>query len=83
MEITSTTKPTLLDLYRKHINEMNKELFEIPGVDPINVLYLFVFGDATKQDAERVLACFNWLAQTTYRLDDLAGIKMSQESTHQ
>ncbi len=68
------TKPTLMHLYREHMAKMNTELFEIPDVHPMKVLYLFFYGDATQQDAERILACFNRLAQTSYQLDDIAGI---------
>ena len=71
-------KPTLLDLYRQHSVIHAQELFEIPGVEPIAVLYLFVFHDATQQDAEQVLACFNRLAQTEYTFDDIATIKTPQ-----
>jgi hypothetical protein len=67
-------KPTLLDLYRKHASAMNNTLFEIPDVQPIAVLYLFVFQEATMHDAECVLDCFNRLAQTHYTFDDLATV---------
>ena len=70
----SDTKPTLLDLYRRHPEVHGTEMIEGPGIPYIKVLYVFFGWEVTQEAVDAVLHTFNRLAKTNYTRDDIQGV---------
>ncbi|MBV9688175.1 MAG: hypothetical protein JO202_00520 [Ktedonobacteraceae bacterium] len=70
----SDTKPTLLDLYRRHPEVHCTEMIEGPGIPYIKVLYVFFGWEMAQEAVDAVLHTFNRLAKTNYTSDDIQGV---------
>lgn len=70
------TKPTMLDLWRRHPEIHCNALFEMPEVKPIVVLQTMVWNEGTQTDVEAILRTVNRLARTNYTLNDIEGVKI-------
>jgi len=69
-------RPTLLDLWRRHPEIQNSRMIEAPGIPYIKVAYAFCGFAVTQGEFEAVLTALNRLAGTTYRQDDIAGMRI-------
>ncbi len=70
------TKPTMLDLWRRHSEIHCNALFEMPEVKPIAVVQSMAWNEGTLTYVEAILRTINRLARTNYTLNDIAGVKI-------
>jgi hypothetical protein len=74
---SAQTRPTMLDLWRRHPEIQTAAMIEAPGIPYIQVVYAFCGYPVTQQDFDAVLNAFNRLTGCHYTQHDIAGVEIT------
>lgn len=72
--MTTSHKPTLLELYHQHAVLRTTALFEVSDLDRVKILYAFCGFPVSREEAQEVLDIVGYLIGTEYELEDVEGI---------
>ena len=71
------TKPTMLELWRKHPTIQTVAMIEAPGIPFVRVVSAFCGYPMTQQEFDAVLKALNCLTGCHYTQDDIAGVEIA------
>ena len=74
------TKPTMLDLWRRHPEVQDAAMIEAPGIPYLRVVYAFCGYRVTRQEFDAVLDAINRLTGCHYTQDDIAGVEITPDA---